>query len=105
MRSRVYYLPSNGMMMMTMAGRGLFFQIWVYGNSFESFLVAVVNPNQAALEHWAKENGVSGDFASLCGNPRAKEFILGELTKTGKANKVSMAAHLLLLWFSGVGHG
>jgi hypothetical protein len=25
----------------------------VYGNSFESSLVAVVNPNQQALERWA----------------------------------------------------
>ncbi|KDP25300.1 hypothetical protein JCGZ_20456 [Jatropha curcas] len=62
--------------------------IWVYGNSFESFLVAVVNPNQQALESWAKENGIGGDFNSLCKNPKAKEFILGELTKTAKENKL-----------------
>ncbi|CAA6672925.1 unnamed protein product [Spirodela intermedia] len=43
--------------------------IWVYGNSFESFLVAVVNPNQAALEHWARENGVSGTLAPSAGTP------------------------------------
>lgn len=63
-------------------------QIWVYGNSFESFLVAVVNPNQKALEQWAEENGVSGDFKSVCENLKAKEYILGELTKTGKEKKV-----------------
>nr|CAD1822246.1 unnamed protein product [Ananas comosus var. bracteatus] len=62
--------------------------IWIYGNSFESFLVAVVNPNQQALEHWAEQNGVSGDFGTLCENPKAKEYILGELTKTAKANKL-----------------
>ncbi|XP_020100489.1 long chain acyl-CoA synthetase 4-like [Ananas comosus] len=62
--------------------------IWIYGNSFESFLVAVVNPNQQALEHWAEQNGVSGDFSTLCENPKAKEYILGELTKTAKANKL-----------------
>uniref|UniRef100_A0A2P2MK96 Long-chain-fatty-acid--CoA ligase n=2 Tax=Rhizophora mucronata TaxID=61149 RepID=A0A2P2MK96_RHIMU len=62
--------------------------IWVYGNSFESFLVAVVNPNQRALEQWAQENGVDGDFKSLCENPRAKEYILGELTKIGKEKKL-----------------
>lgn len=67
---------------------GLFFQIWIYGNSFESFLIAVVNPNQHALEHWAEENGQTGDFAALCENPKAREYILGELIKMAKAKKV-----------------
>ncbi|KAJ7004236.1 long chain acyl-CoA synthetase 4 [Populus alba] len=62
--------------------------IWVYGNSFESFLVAVANPNQQALEHWAQEHGMSGDFKSLCENPKAKEYMLGELTKIGKEKKL-----------------
>lgn len=62
--------------------------IWIYGSSFESFLVAVVNPNKEALEKWAQENGVSGDFNSLCENPKAKEFIIGELAKTGKEKKL-----------------
>ncbi|NP_001310699.1 long chain acyl-CoA synthetase 4 [Ricinus communis] len=62
--------------------------IWVYGNSFESFLVAVVNPNKQALEHWAQENSVDGDFKSLCENPRAKQYIIGELTKIGKEKKL-----------------
>uniref|UniRef100_A0A0E0N0T0 Long-chain-fatty-acid--CoA ligase n=1 Tax=Oryza rufipogon TaxID=4529 RepID=A0A0E0N0T0_ORYRU len=62
--------------------------IWVYGNSFESCLVAVVNPNKQALERWAESNGVTGDFATMCEDPKAKEFILGELTKTGKEKKL-----------------
>eukprot|EP00262_Sarcandra_glabra_P008163 TRINITY_DN2141_c0_g1_i1.p1 TRINITY_DN2141_c0_g1~~TRINITY_DN2141_c0_g1_i1.p1 ORF type:complete len:659 (-),score=105.72 TRINITY_DN2141_c0_g1_i1:337-2313(-) len=62
--------------------------IWIYGNSFESFLVAVANPNKQALERWAEENGYSGDFAALCENPKAKEYILGELNKIGKAKKL-----------------
>ncbi|XP_058095958.1 long chain acyl-CoA synthetase 4-like isoform X2 [Magnolia sinica] len=61
--------------------------IWIYGNSFESFLIAIVNPNKQALDLWAEENGQSGDFAALCENPKAKEYILGELTKHAKAKK------------------
>lgn len=64
-------------------------QIWVYGNSFESFLVAIVNPNKDALERWATENGVGGDFKSLCENPNVKEFILGELVRVAKEKKVT----------------
>ncbi|TKW20133.1 hypothetical protein SEVIR_4G065300v4 [Setaria viridis] len=62
--------------------------IWVYGNSFESFLVAVVNPNQQVLEHWAEQNGITGSFAELCKNPRAKDHILSELIKIGKEKKL-----------------
>ncbi|KAL7165535.1 hypothetical protein ACSBR2_041256 [Camellia fascicularis] len=62
--------------------------IWVYGNSFESFLVAVVNPNKQVLERWAEENGVPGDFNSLCENPKAKQNVLVELTRIGKEKKL-----------------
>lgn len=64
------------------------FQIWVYGSSFESFLVAVVNPNQPMLERWAEENHISSDFQSLCEDARAKEYIIGELNKVAKEKKV-----------------
>ncbi|KAI7995284.1 Long chain acyl-CoA synthetase 4 [Camellia lanceoleosa] len=62
--------------------------IWVYGNSFESFLVAVVNPNKQVLERWAEENGVPVDFNSLCENPKAKQNVLVELTRIGKEKKL-----------------
>ncbi|XP_039808750.1 long chain acyl-CoA synthetase 4-like isoform X2 [Panicum virgatum] len=62
--------------------------VWIYGNSFESFLVAVANPNKEALESWAAANGISGDFESLCQNPKAKEYILGELSRIGKDKKL-----------------
>ncbi|KAL6839678.1 hypothetical protein ACP4OV_030617 [Aristida adscensionis] len=62
--------------------------IWVYGNSFESSLVAIVNPNQQVLEHWAKENSISGSVAELCENSRAIEHILAELTKIAKEKKL-----------------
>ncbi|KAJ0549374.1 putative long-chain-fatty-acid--CoA ligase, CDP-diacylglycerol--inositol 3-phosphatidyltransferase [Helianthus annuus] len=63
-------------------------EVWVYGNSFESCLVAVVNPNKSAIEKWARSSEVSGDFESLCNNPKAKEYILGELNRIGKEKKL-----------------
>lgn len=48
-----------------------------------------MNPNKQALERWAEENGVTGDFNSLCENPRAKEYIIGELAKIAKEKKVT----------------
>lgn len=42
-------------------------QVWVYGNSFETKLVAVVVPAEGALMSWASENGISGSFeVSVC---------------------------------------
>lgn len=62
--------------------------IWVYGNSFESFLVAIINPNMGALKRWADENGISGDFSTLCKNPKAEEYYIGELSKIAKEKKL-----------------
>lgn len=49
-------------------------QLWVYGNSFESALVAVVVPKPAFLEK----------FAGGAEDPEAKKAMVEELTKTGK---------------------
>lgn len=70
-------------------------QIWVYGNSFESFLVAVVNPNKESVETWAEGNGVAGDFKCVCENPKTNAYILGELTKIAKEKKVFINARLI----------
>ncbi|KAI9127877.1 hypothetical protein K1719_000870 [Acacia pycnantha] len=62
--------------------------IWVYGNSFESFLVAVVVPEKKALEDWAEKQNETGDFKSLFENPKARKFILDELNKTGQKHQL-----------------
>ena len=64
-------------------------QIWVYGNSFESFLVGIVVPEKGVLEDWAATNGVSGEaFQSLCKNKKAIAHVLDELDKTASAQQV-----------------
>ncbi|KAK9828036.1 hypothetical protein WJX81_003948 [Elliptochloris bilobata] len=67
-------------------------QIWVYGNSFENVLVAVVVPNEAALAAWAEKsaNGAAGagDFAALCRSDAARKHVLAELTATGKEGRL-----------------
>ncbi|KAI3468613.1 hypothetical protein Pfo_025276 [Paulownia fortunei] len=62
--------------------------IWIYGNSFESFLVAIINPNQQAVEQWAEQTGISGDFNALCENLKVKEYFLGELARIAKEKKL-----------------
>ncbi|CAG9463780.1 unnamed protein product [Pedinophyceae sp. YPF-701] len=61
-------------------------QVWVYGNSFESFLVGVVVPTEAEIMAWAKKNGVAGDYAAVCQSEEAKKHVLAKITATAKAN-------------------
>lgn len=63
-------------------------QIWIYGNSFESFLVAVVVPERKAIEEWASNNQETGDFSSLCNNTKARKYILDELNSTARKHQV-----------------
>lgn len=37
---------------------------------------------------WAKEHGKSGDVATLCALPEASTWVLDELTRVGKADKL-----------------
>lgn len=63
-------------------------QTWVYGNSFESSLVAVAVPVEQSLMSWAASNGVEGDFAAVCQNPKAIKHILDDLVAVGKKSKL-----------------
>ncbi|KAJ4749579.1 Long-Chain Acyl-CoA Synthetase [Rhynchospora pubera] len=62
--------------------------IWVYGNSFQSFLVAVVNPNRKAIENWTSSNGISGNFKALCEDPKVKEHMLSEISRFAREKKL-----------------
>lgn len=76
------YFPKHGFLKLSNG------QIWVYGNSFESFLVAVVVPERKSLEDWAVEHNEAADFKSLCENPKARKYILDELNRTGQKHQV-----------------
>merc|ERR1712146_175424 len=54
-------------------------QIFVYGDSFKTTLVAIVVPDEPVVAQWAKDNGLSGDFAQLCQEEKLKEAILAQL--------------------------
>ncbi|KAL5056594.1 hypothetical protein RYX36_037276 [Vicia faba] len=56
-------------------------KIWVYGNSFKSFLVVVVVLKRQALENWALKHDLYDDFKSLYENPNARKIILDELNE------------------------
>ncbi|KAG8389589.1 hypothetical protein BUALT_Bualt02G0244800 [Buddleja alternifolia] len=68
--------------------------IWVYGNSFKSMLVAVVVPNEENTEKWAHQNGHKGSFVDLCALDKLKDHILLELKSTAERNKLRGFEHI-----------
>lgn len=62
--------------------------IWVYGDSFKSMLVAVVVPNEEVTKEWAYVNAHMVSFSELCSLDRLKEHVLSELKITADRNKL-----------------
>ncbi|KAK9825324.1 hypothetical protein WJX74_009471 [Apatococcus lobatus] len=63
-------------------------QVWVYGNSFESALVAVVVPDRAGLLQWASKAGVKGSFDQICSSSKAQQHVLNDLVATGRTGNL-----------------
>ncbi|CAN6700111.1 unnamed protein product [Malus baccata var. baccata] len=63
--------------------------IWVYGNSFKSMIVAVVVPEEETAKKWAYLNGHMGSFSDLCSLDQLKDHIMAELKLIAERNKLS----------------
>ena len=62
-------------------------QIWVYGNSFENSLVAVVVPAVDAVRAWSHA-GAGASAEELCHDANVKAKVLESLNHTAKAGKL-----------------
>ncbi|KAJ0449824.1 putative long-chain-fatty-acid--CoA ligase [Helianthus annuus] len=68
--------------------------IWVYGDSFKSSLVAVVVPSKEHSEKWAHQNGLKVSYSELCNHTQLREYILSELKSTAERNKLRGFEHI-----------
>jgi len=59
-------------------------QAFVYGDSLQSNVVAVVVPDQPVLEKWASDNSVSGVYSEVIKSAQVSELLLGEIKKKCK---------------------
>uniref|UniRef100_A0A452I1T4 Long-chain-fatty-acid--CoA ligase n=2 Tax=Gopherus agassizii TaxID=38772 RepID=A0A452I1T4_9SAUR len=59
-------------------------QVFVYGESLQAFLIAIVVPNAETLSNWAKKKGFEGSYEELCKNKDLKKHILEDMLKVGK---------------------
>ena len=62
-------------------------QAFVYGDSLQAALVAIIVPDEEILKKWAKENGLSEkSFQELCKTEKVKVHLLNCLKSHGKAH-------------------
>lgn len=53
--------------------------MFIHGNSYHEYIVAIAVPQEGYLKHWAKEKGIPGDYESLCNNPEVCLFKDGRI--------------------------
>ncbi|XP_074587550.1 long chain acyl-CoA synthetase 6, peroxisomal-like [Curcuma longa] len=60
-------------------------QCFVYGDSFNSYLVAIVSVDQEVLIAWAASEGIKyEDLTQLCSDPRTRAAVLADMDDVGK---------------------
>ncbi|KAF7665661.1 hypothetical protein LDENG_00135990 [Lucifuga dentata] len=59
-------------------------QVFVHGDSLESYLIGIVVPDPEVLVDWAKERSFVGSYKELCQNPDVKKVILEDMRAVGK---------------------
>lgn len=59
-------------------------QIFVAGESLQSYIIAIIVPNDENLLELAKLKGIEGSFEELCENKEIKNFVLKDLQEIGK---------------------
>ncbi len=60
-------------------------QIFLYGDSYKSTVIAIVVPEETAILQIAKERRLIPNFKSLCQDKTVKELILQEMDKLAKS--------------------
>merc|ERR1712207_51645 len=65
--------------------------VFVYGDSNTTFLVAVIVPDFEVIEDWAKQNGlskISTDYKALCRNPKLINLIRIDMQRVAKKEEL-----------------
>uniref|UniRef100_A0A665X3Q6 Arachidonate--CoA ligase n=1 Tax=Echeneis naucrates TaxID=173247 RepID=A0A665X3Q6_ECHNA len=59
-------------------------QVFVHGDSLQSYLIGIVVPDPEVFVDWAKEQGFVGSYEELCQNPDVKKAVLEDMKAVGK---------------------
>uniref|UniRef100_A0A3Q0RAT9 Arachidonate--CoA ligase n=1 Tax=Amphilophus citrinellus TaxID=61819 RepID=A0A3Q0RAT9_AMPCI len=59
-------------------------QVFVHGDSLQSYLIGIVVPDPEVFGDWAKHQGFVGSYEELCQNPDVKNAVLEDMRAVGK---------------------
>uniref|UniRef100_A0A8C3AA53 Long-chain-fatty-acid--CoA ligase n=1 Tax=Cyclopterus lumpus TaxID=8103 RepID=A0A8C3AA53_CYCLU len=59
-------------------------QVFVHGDSLESYLIGIVVPDPEVFVSWAKDRGFVGSYEELCQNPDLENAVLEDMKAVGK---------------------
>ena len=59
-------------------------EIFIHGESTQTFVIAIVVPHRKPLQELAASKGIEGDFNALCKNDVIRAEIVSYLNKIGK---------------------
>ena len=60
----------------------------MYGDSKESYLIALIVPNQPYLTQLSNELGISGSFEDVCGSSQIIEKVVKDIQVVSKESKL-----------------
>jgi long-chain acyl-CoA synthetase len=63
-------------------------QVWVYGNSFENYVVCIVVPDKEVMTAWAKSTGKTASYEELVADQEVQKMIFDDMIACGKAAKL-----------------
>jgi len=66
-------------------------QLFLYGDSYSTYLIAIVVPKKDQVLEWARNNNVQGTYEELCNNKALNEAILKDLTVLSREKKVNFS--------------
>ncbi len=66
-------------------------QVFVYGDSYQTYLVSVVVPKKEEVMAWAKEKGLSASFEELCLNKELNAVVVKDMNTLSREKKVLLS--------------
>jgi len=64
-------------------------QVFIYGDSLQHFLVAVIVPDEDEVMKWAKSEAIEGEFRTIIDGEQFKKLINDEMTAKRKSNNLN----------------
>ena len=64
-------------------------QIFVYGNSLKNSSIAIVVPEEKAIEMWCMKNSLPFNFKDMCKSPQLKSILMQMMQDIGKESKLN----------------